>query len=422
MRARCCCAATRPNAKARIAEFSPRDAERLPAYDAALERAADVLRDLVLRTPPNAGGGILELIGRRANRAPRARAGARRQAAAARSLHQERRRFSRRLVRERGGERRVRLRLHRRHLRRALDAGHRLRAAASLLRRGERQARGLGTCDRRHGRHQRRRLRRPPCAWRRDPHRTRVSRSCSMRDGKVSGVVLDSGEEIAARAVAANVPPKLLFRDLVPEGAVAPELRASSSACKSGSGTFRMNVALAELPDFTCRPGKQAQDHHGAGHRHRADARLPGAGLSRRAQRRLVARAGRGDADPLDARCNARTQRQARREPVRAARRAASARWPQLGRRARERSLRRSRHRHGQQARAQLQGCGHRAAGALAARSGTPLRHGRRRYLPRGVVARPALLGAAASRLCQLPHAGCRAFICAGRARIRAAA
>ena len=87
----------------------------------------------------------------------------------------------------------------------------------------------------------------------------------SVRDGKVSGVVLDSGEEIAARAVAANVPPKLLFRDLVPEGAVAPELRAKFVGMRSGSGTFRMNVALAELPDFTCRPGKHAQDHHGAG-------------------------------------------------------------------------------------------------------------------------------------------------------------
>ena len=45
-----------------IAAFSKRDAERLPAYDAALERAAAVLRDLVLRTPPNAGGGLVELI------------------------------------------------------------------------------------------------------------------------------------------------------------------------------------------------------------------------------------------------------------------------------------------------------------------------------------------------------------------------
>jgi phytoene dehydrogenase-like protein len=83
--------------------------------------------------------------------------------------------------------------------------------------------------------------------------------------GAVRGVVLTSGEEIMARAVAACVPPKLLFRDLVPSGSIAPELRDRFVAMKSGSGTFRMNVALSELPDFTCRPGKEPQDHHGSG-------------------------------------------------------------------------------------------------------------------------------------------------------------
>ena len=34
---------------------------------------------------------------------------------------------------------------------------------------------------------------------------------------------------------------------------------------RCGSGTFRMNVALAELPDFTCLPGKTTADHHTAG-------------------------------------------------------------------------------------------------------------------------------------------------------------
>jgi phytoene dehydrogenase-like protein len=65
--------------------------------------------------------------------------------------------------------------------------------------------------------------------------------------------------------VAANVPPKLLFRDLVPEGVIEPELHRRFASIKSGSGTFRMNVALAELPDFRCRPGTRAQDHHGSG-------------------------------------------------------------------------------------------------------------------------------------------------------------
>ena len=45
-----------------FAAFSAKDAARLPDYEAALERAANVLRDLITRTPPNAGGGWLELI------------------------------------------------------------------------------------------------------------------------------------------------------------------------------------------------------------------------------------------------------------------------------------------------------------------------------------------------------------------------
>ncbi len=38
------------------------DADRLPDYEEALERAAGLLRDLATRTPPNAGGGWLELL------------------------------------------------------------------------------------------------------------------------------------------------------------------------------------------------------------------------------------------------------------------------------------------------------------------------------------------------------------------------
>jgi phytoene dehydrogenase-like protein len=61
------------------------------------------------------------------------------------------------------------------------------------------------------------------------------------------------------------VPPKLLFRDLVPENAIAPDLSQRFTSLKSGSGVLRMNVALTELPDFTCRPGVDAQDHHASG-------------------------------------------------------------------------------------------------------------------------------------------------------------
>ena len=89
--------------------------------------------------------------------------------------------------------------------------------------------------------------------------------SLVVENGRAAGVLLQSGERVSARAVAANVAPKLLFRDLVPDGSVDPELQRRFVGLKSGSGVFRMNVALAELPDFTCRPGKNRQDHHGSG-------------------------------------------------------------------------------------------------------------------------------------------------------------
>jgi phytoene dehydrogenase-like protein len=90
-------------------------------------------------------------------------------------------------------------------------------------------------------------------------------RQVVVRDGAARGVVLENGEEVSARAIVANVGPKLLFRDLLPPDAVAPETLALFARIKTGSGTFRMNVALSELPSFTCLPGTNAQDHHGAG-------------------------------------------------------------------------------------------------------------------------------------------------------------
>lgn len=84
-------------------------------------------------------------------------------------------------------------------------------------------------------------------------------------NGVIKGVELETGERVMSRTVASNVAPKLLFTRLMPEGAVEPELLCRFKAIRSGSGTFRMNVALSELPNFTARPGTVAGDHHGAG-------------------------------------------------------------------------------------------------------------------------------------------------------------
>src|SRR6185503_11111362 len=45
-----------------VAKFSARDAERLPDYYRTIEKVADVLRSVVLETPPNMGGGLPELL------------------------------------------------------------------------------------------------------------------------------------------------------------------------------------------------------------------------------------------------------------------------------------------------------------------------------------------------------------------------
>lgn len=86
--------------------------------------------------------------------------------------------------------------------------------------------------------------------------------------GKAVGVKLVSGEEIAATRVIANVGPKLLYERLMDEGDIAPEFRRRIKAFKAGSGTFRMNVALSELPKFTCLPHNEGDgpgEHHQSG-------------------------------------------------------------------------------------------------------------------------------------------------------------
>ncbi|WP_298371883.1 NAD(P)/FAD-dependent oxidoreductase [uncultured Bradyrhizobium sp.] len=77
------------------------------------------------------------------------------------------------------------------------------------------------------------------------------------------GVILDNGETVRAKYVVSNVNPKLLYTRLVPEGALASEFRTRISRWQNGSGTFRMNVALDTLPSFTALPGPG--DHLTAG-------------------------------------------------------------------------------------------------------------------------------------------------------------
>ncbi len=87
----------------------------------------------------------------------------------------------------------------------------------------------------------------------------------SVSDGAVTGVSLANGDNIAAKRVIANVNPKMLYGQMFAEGDLDPEFVRRMDGYKNGSGTFRMNVALSELPDFTALPGKQIAEHHQCG-------------------------------------------------------------------------------------------------------------------------------------------------------------
>ena len=90
-------------------------------------------------------------------------------------------------------------------------------------------------------------------------------RRVTVEHGRAVSVELESGETIAARRIVANVNPKLLFEQFIASEHLDADFRARIEGYRCGSGTFRMNVALAELPDFACLPGTSASPHHGSG-------------------------------------------------------------------------------------------------------------------------------------------------------------
>ncbi len=88
-------------------------------------------------------------------------------------------------------------------------------------------------------------------------------REVIIEKDRAVGVTLESGETIRATYVAANVNPKLLYTRLIPADALPPAFLGRIGMWRNGSGTFRMNVALSTLPSFKVLPG--AGDHLTAG-------------------------------------------------------------------------------------------------------------------------------------------------------------
>jgi len=86
-----------------------------------------------------------------------------------------------------------------------------------------------------------------------------------VENGKAVGVKLVDGRELRARTIVSNLNPKLLYQRLIAREHLDQDTAERADHYRCGSGTFRMNVALSELPDFAAAPGTQLQPHHQSG-------------------------------------------------------------------------------------------------------------------------------------------------------------
>lgn len=83
-----------------------------------------------------------------------------------------------------------------------------------------------------------------------------------VRDGRVRGVALATGDEFAAPVVASNADARVTFLELLDPVVLPPEFREAVARIDYASASLKINVALAELPDFTARPGRDPAPHH----------------------------------------------------------------------------------------------------------------------------------------------------------------
>jgi phytoene dehydrogenase-like protein len=250
--------------QAEVGRFSRRDAERLPGYYAMLEGAGNVLRDLMLRTPPNVGGGMRDTFAMlRVSRRMR-KAGM----AARRDLFD--------LVTKSAGD--------------VLDSWFEsaaLKAAfgfdavvgnyASPYSPGSAYVllhHVIGEVNGRRGAwgHAVGGMGAITQAMAKEAERRGVEITTGCEVHKVcidqrgaQGVQLADRSMVDARCVVANVDPRRLYLKLVDPAALDEDFVQRIRGYKCGSATFRMNVALAELPDFTSLPGRHQQPHHQSG-------------------------------------------------------------------------------------------------------------------------------------------------------------
>jgi phytoene dehydrogenase-like protein len=80
-----------------------------------------------------------------------------------------------------------------------------------------------------------------------------------MKHGRATGVVLENGDEIAAKAVVSGVDPNRTFLRLVGEEHLDPEFARQVKRFKMRGSSGKVNLALDALPEFACLPGHGPQ-------------------------------------------------------------------------------------------------------------------------------------------------------------------
>jgi phytoene dehydrogenase-like protein len=76
--------------------------------------------------------------------------------------------------------------------------------------------------------------------------------------GRARGVVLENGEEIQAKRVVSGADPRRTFLQLVGEKHLPAPFVESIRRFRFRGSSAKVNLALGELPDFTCLPGRGA--------------------------------------------------------------------------------------------------------------------------------------------------------------------
>jgi phytoene dehydrogenase-like protein len=87
-------------------------------------------------------------------------------------------------------------------------------------------------------------------------------RQILVRGGRAVGVTLENGDELRAPVVVSCIHPQIAFLDLIERHELPADFVWDIERWKTRSGVVKVNVALSELPDFIANPGKNQQDHH----------------------------------------------------------------------------------------------------------------------------------------------------------------